>query len=214
MDVPGSNCTKTFISERVAGFSPELRRGRPSHPPTVHSQKPVLEFFGLRNFFQLFFHILSLIHPPLFIQVPPTTSLPRRRDLEKFSTFFSTTSSLYRKVVDVPGSNCTKTFISERVAGFSPELGRGRPSYPPTVHHQKPVLKFFGLRNFFQLFFSHSLSYSSAFIHPTPGDHVTTTSSGLRNFFQLFSFRSFSHFFIRLYSSKSRLHRHYPVVGT
>ena len=31
---------------------------------------------------------------------------------------FSTTSSLYRKVVDVPGSNCTKKLISERVAAL------------------------------------------------------------------------------------------------
>jgi hypothetical protein len=36
---------------------------------------------------------------------------------------------------------------------------------------------------------------------------------GLRNFFQLFSF-ALSLFFSRFHSSKSRLQRHYPVVGT
>jgi hypothetical protein len=82
-------------------------------------------------------------------------------------------------VVDVPGSNCTKKLISERVAGLSPEPGPDRPSQLPTGHHQKPVLEFFGLRNFFQLF-SFALSL----------------------------------FFIRFHSSKSRLQRHYPVVGT
>ena len=89
MDVPGSNCTKKLISERVAGLSPEPGPDRPSQLPTGHHQKPVLEFFGLRNFFQLFFfRSFSLFQPLSFIQVPATASLPRRRDLEKCFIFF------------------------------------------------------------------------------------------------------------------------------
>jgi len=83
-----------------------------------------------RNF-HFHFHFF---HRPLYVQVPPTTSLPRRRDLEKFfnfsdlenfsTFFFSTTSSLYRKVVDVPGSNCTKKSISEFLPDFHLSSGR------------------------------------------------------------------------------------------
>ena len=63
-------------------FSSAFIRPSPANHVTTTSS-------GLRNFFQLFFsRSFSLFHPPLFIQVPPTTSLPRRRDLEKFSTFF------------------------------------------------------------------------------------------------------------------------------
>jgi len=137
IDVPGSNCTDLLISERVAGFSLKLGRDRPSLPPTVHSQSPVLKIFGLRNFFSFSFST----HPPL-----------------------------YRKSIDVPGSNCTDLFISERVAGSPLKLGRDRPSHLPTVHSQSPVLKFFPI-----LFLSISL--------------------------------------IRSNSTKSRLQRHYPVVG-
>ena len=97
--------------------------------------------------------------------------------------------------MDVPGSNCTKKLISERVAGLSPEPGPDRPSQLPTGHHQKPVLEFFGLRNFFQLFFlSLFLSFSAAFIHPSPGYSVTTPSSGLRKMFHFFRLRLFLFF--------------------
>jgi len=102
--------------------------------PTTHSRRPstlsitgLENFFGLRNFFGLgnFFSFSFSRHPPL-----------------------------YRKSIDVPGSNCTDLLISERVAGFSLKLGRDRPSLPPTVHSQSPVLKIFGLRNFFSFSFS------------------------------------------------------------
>jgi hypothetical protein len=56
-------------------------------------------------------------------------------------------------------------------------------------------LEFFGLRNFFQLFFlSLFLSFSAAFIHPSPGYSVTTPSSGLRKMFHFFRLRLFLFF--------------------
>jgi hypothetical protein len=45
------------VSWGVAGFSPELGRDQPSYPPTVHSQKPVLEKLTLK-----FFKYYEIIH--------------------------------------------------------------------------------------------------------------------------------------------------------
>ena len=82
---------------------------------------------------------------------------------------------------------------------------RGSPAFHPssggaTPHTRRPsTLKnrswnFSDLEFFSNFFFSDSLSFSSAFIHSSPGDHVTTTSSGLGNIFQFFRLFSFFNF--------------------
>jgi hypothetical protein len=105
-----------------SSLAPTSGRARESLPNTVVGNR------------EIFISISIFFHRPLYVQVPPTTSLPRRRDLEKFfnfsdlenfsTFFFSTTSSLYRKVVDVPGSNCTKKSISEFLPDFHLSSGR------------------------------------------------------------------------------------------
>jgi hypothetical protein len=89
-------------------------------------------------------------------------------------------------VVDVPGSNCTKKLISERVAGLSPEPGPGRPLNCRPVSTKNRSWNFSDLEIFSNFFLSLFLSFSAAFIHPSPGYSVTTPSSGLGKFFHFF----------------------------
>jgi hypothetical protein len=97
--------------------------------------------------------------------------------------------------VDVPGSNCTKKLISERVAGLSPEPGPDRPSQLPTGHHQKPFLEFFGLRNFFQLFFFRSFSpFLAVFARPSAAYSFTIRRRDLEKFFNFSDLENFSIF--------------------